>query len=446
MHYGNNMKILLYKPGTSDGSENEMPNLGMGIIARSIKDAGHKVEVYDGHLTYSGVRHDIPLSGYGFDIVALSLVSLEHQKRVSKDEGLSVWLGGPHAYSYYDLIEGFDKIIVGEADGQIDTILNSKERIVQLPHPDKLVSPDYSDFYGKEKMIGYTTYISRGCTNRCSFCQSGHAHGKFRIRPLEDVYQEFDSIKQYPKVETIHMVDDSFSADLLHAKKFLEWYIQQEYPYKLNIFNVRADQIDKELLMLMKLARVTILPIGVESGCQEVYDFVGKGETLEDIRKAIIMIQGMGIIPWLNMIVGLPKDTVKNNRESINWVLGIDDPKIVHWFQYAPFRRTKAYSWLVEEGAIEDGYTPKPYGDRYDKLPWKPDFEIVDFTIQEREVAQLESYLSTHSPILINNINHVIDLCLKYDMMNLLEDWFMFAPIRQYVEKDRPNKQRKGQI
>ena len=433
------MKFLLYKPGTNDGSSGEMPSLGMGIVARSIKDAGHDVQVYDGHMiNLDGVAINVA------DIWAVSAVSLEHN-HIYKPLGHQYWLGGPHAYSYHDKIEGFDKIIVGEADGCINQILNSKERIV-FTKPDKLVSPDYSDFYGNKEMIGYTTYISRGCTNRCSFCQSGHAHGKWRKRNLGEVYQEFDSIKQYPKVETVHIVDDSFSADLTHAKMFLEWYVSQSFPYKLNIFNVRADQIDEELLALMKSAGVNTLPIGVESGDETVYGFIGKGETLEDISLAIEMIQRAGITPWLNMIVGLPKDNPERSLNSVRWVQQVMSPKIVHWFQYAPFRRTKAYSWMVEQGAIKDGYIPKPYGDRYDALPWKPDFDTKDFTAKQREKAQLQAYLSTPSPILINNINHVMDLCVEYDLMDELEEWFILAPLRKYVENDRPYKKRKGQI
>jgi radical SAM superfamily enzyme YgiQ (UPF0313 family) len=434
------MKFLLYKPKTDDGSRGEQPSLGMGIVARSIKDAGHTIEVCDAHM-------DGEKFTWGkYDIMAFSLVSINADIIKPDKCYCPTWLGGPHAYSYADKIDDFDKIIIGEADGQIDTIINSKDRIVNLPRPTKLLAPDYTDFYGNQSMIGYTSYISRGCTNRCSFCQSGHAHGKFRKRDLDGVYQEFDGIRQFPNVQTVHMVDDSFSADIEHAKTFLEWYVSQSFPYKLNIFNVRADQIDYELLDLMKRAGVSVLPIGVESGDETVYGFVGKGENLTDIEIAIEMIQGAGITPWLNMIVGLPKDNPERNRNSIRWAQRVRQPKIVHWFQYAPFRGTKAYSWMVSQGAIKDGYTPNPYGDKYNTLPWKPDFGTSDFTAEEREAAQLEAYLSTRSPILINNINHVMDLCLKYGFMDLLEEWFMFAPIRKYVEKDRPNKQRKGQL
>jgi radical SAM superfamily enzyme YgiQ (UPF0313 family) len=95
--------------------------------------------------------------------------------------------------------------------------------------------------------------------------------------------------------------------------------------------NVRADQIDLELLLLMKMCKVEELPIGVESADPEVFRHVGKGETLEDIKRAIAMIQEAGIIPWLNMIVGLPHDNPKRHQNSLNWILDIPGRKIVHW-------------------------------------------------------------------------------------------------------------------
>jgi radical SAM superfamily enzyme YgiQ (UPF0313 family) len=233
-----------------------------------------------------------------------------------------------------------------------------------------------------------------------------------------------------------------------HAKEFLEFYLREGYAekYALNIFNVRADQLDEEMLALMVRCGIKTLPIGVESADPEVFRYVGKNETLDEIRKGIETIQHAGIVPWLNMIVGLPLDTPERNRNSIEWVKSIPDPKIVHWFQYAPFRRTKAYGFMVAARAIYDGYIPQPYGKRYDELPWFPDFGTRDFTAQQRGLAQLEAFLETRAPILYNSMPKVTDLCLNNGMHNLLADWIRDAPIKEYIENSLKDKQKKGQL
>ena len=263
---------------------------------------------------------------------------------------------------------------------------------------------------------------------------------------MESIREEFKGIHQYPAIRTVHVVDDAFSADIDHAKAFLDFYLSEGFPYKLNIFNVRADQLDAEILSMMKRCGITTLPIGVESADPTVYHYVGKGETLDDIRAGIEKIQAAGIVPWLNMIVGLPHDNPDRNRNSIEWVQSIPDPKVTHWFQYAPFRGTKAYDWMVQRGAIQDGYIPKPYGRRYDDLPWYPDFDTPEFTREDRAVSQLEAFLSTKSPILVNSMQKVMDLCVSNNMLPLLSKWVQDAPIKKYLENSKPDKVRKGQL
>jgi len=172
-------------------------------------------------------------------------------------------------------------------------------------------------------------------------------------------------------------VDDAFTADLEHAKAFLRLFNEGLFDYDPG--NQRqADQLDDEFLHLLS-KNCSILPIGVESADETVFKAIGKGETLEDIKKGILKIQSHGITPWLNMIVGLPKDTFAHHFRSVDWCTYIPDPKIVHWFQYAPFRGTRAYDYFLKQGCFEDGFIPSPYGRRYDELPWEPDFETRVF-------------------------------------------------------------------
>jgi len=420
-----------------------MPSLGMGIVARSAKMDGHKVMVMDGHL--NGKRPGIG----DCDILCVSAVSQEGDDIPRSYDRPYTILGGPHAYSYWDKIgNNIDKIVVGEIDGKFNEVLNGKDRIMFIGNrtSEELLAPDYSDFYGKDKMLGYSTYTSRGCTNVCSFCQSGKAHGKFRVRDNSSLFDEFASIKNYPCVRTIHIVDDAFTADIGHAKSFLEFFLEHGYEriYKLNIFNVRADQLDSEILGMMKRAGVVNLPIGVESADPIVYKAVGKGESLNEIKEGIKLIQESGIVPWLNMIIGLPFDTWERTLNSIEWVESIPAPKIVHWFVYSPFRGTKAYQYYVKRGIIKDGYIPPPYGRRYDNLPWDSDFETPDFTFEERRKAHLYAYLKTKSPILINS--NILKDVISYGFVDDYLLWLKHAPLKDYIDKELPKKHEKEQV
>lgn len=441
-------KVLIWKAGIDDGSQHEMPSLGMGILARSAKMDGHEVTVWDGHML-GGERNGevIPYP----DILCISAVSQENpnNKPIITNDSYTI-LGGPHAYSYHDKIDSpyIDKIVVGEADGKFNEILDSKERVLFIGNrtSEELLAPDYSDFIGKDLMRGYSTYTSRGCTNVCSFCQSGKAHGRWRPRNRDSIRDEFKTIGNYREVKTIHIIDDAFTGNTDHAKRFLDFYLTEEYNslYKLNIFNVRADQLDEEILTMMKRAGVVNLPIGVESADPTVYKAVGKGESLNDIKEGIRLIQESGIVPWLNMIIGLPFDTWERTLNSIEWVESIPDPKIVHWFVYSPFRGTRAYNQFVKDGVIEDGYIPPPYGRRYDNLPWDSDFETPDFTFEERRKAHLCAYLRTGSPILVNS--NILKDVVKYGLKGEYIEWLKKAPLDDYIKNELPKKKEKEQV
>jgi hypothetical protein len=447
--------ILLYKPGLRDGSENELPNIGMAVVAASIREHGDSIVVQDKHF----YRGDYPCYPPIIDFVGMSLVSQEwclEQTQTFLDACCEmhypVIIGGAHAFSYLEFLEKDEriwKVVVGEVDGQWDKVINSKDKVVFLDKPDKLITPDFSDFVGIENMKAYPLYTSRGCTNsHCSFCVAGKGHGKYRKRDYGEAINELVNIGRYPSVKKIYIVDDCFTGDIEFAKQVLDTYLSLDLDkrYELQIINVRADQLDYEILRMIKKCGVKFLPIGVESADHEVFKHVGKGESLEDIRKATDMMQEIGITPWLNMITGLPYDNPERNLNSIKWCCSIPQPRIIHWFQMAPFRKTKAYDYFLEQGSFEDGFIPSAYGRRYDDFPWESDFETKDFSKKERMLANLEGYLRCLSPILVNSQEKVQKTCIENSMGDLYEDWRDNARIQEYVEKNLPDKKEKHQV
>ncbi len=444
--------VLLYKPGLRDGSENEIPNIGMAIVSDSIKRNGDRVYVVDGHFFK---QHKI-VTDFDLDFVAYSLVSQEWSEinailNISGFKKVPVIIGGAHAFSYWEFLEKDEriwKVVVGEIDGQWDKVINSKEKVVFLDKPEKLATPDFSDFVGIDSMKAYPFYTSRGCTNLCSFCAAGKGHGKYRKRDYGETVNELVNIGRYPSVKKIYVVDDCFTGDIEFAKRILDTYLSLDLDkrYELQIINVRADQLDIEILYMMKRCGLKFLPIGVESADQEVFRHVGKGESLEDIRKAIDVMQSVGITPWLNMITGLPYDNPERNMNSIKWCCSIPQPRIIHWFQMAPFRKTKAYDYFLAQGSFEDGFIPSAYGRRYDDFPWESDFETPDFSKKDRMLANLKGYMKCHSPILVNSQEKVIDTCAENGMMDLYWDWRADSNIDEYIKNNLPDKKAKGQV
>jgi radical SAM superfamily enzyme YgiQ (UPF0313 family) len=452
------MRVLIWKPGLNDGSQGEMPHIGMGIVAAEFAKTGARVQIIDEHFKQVP-KHQLTSAISDCDIFACSLVSLEWamprtQAYISHAHSLGkkVLIGGPHAQGYWDLMlddERIWKVVIGEVDGKIwETLIWNSAKIVKLGHAKELSTPDYSTMIGKRNIVAYPIYLSRGCTNLCSFCAAGRVHGRYRVRSIEQAIRELHDIpKLYPNVKRVYIVDDAFTGDIHHAKEFLRQYKTLNFVYHLQAVNVRADQVDSEFLSLLKECGADILPVGVESADPTVFKGIGKGETLDQIREGILEIQKSSLVPWLNMIVGLPYDNPERHANSVNWCIKIPEPKIVHWFQFAPFRGTKAFDILQRQGAIEDEFIPSPYGRRYDELPWEPDFETEDFTKWQRTVAQLEAYLKCGSPVPIVS-KKAERVARQASLEHLWATWQETNKdkIEAYLKNYVPDKKKRGQL
>jgi radical SAM superfamily enzyme YgiQ (UPF0313 family) len=339
------------------------------------------------------------------------------------------------------------KVVIGEADGRFDQILQSEDKVIRLGRSEIFNEPSFSHMIDSKNLITYPLFVSRGCHYNCTFCAATKVFGsRWRGRALEDAFWgELDQIAvNHPECKLIAIIDDAFTQDLEHAKDFLKEYIKRGYPYKVSVFNVRADYIDDEFLSLLKQTGVETLAVGIETADPEVFRMLRKGEKLETIEKAIRLIQKAGITPWLNMVIGLPGDNPDAHQRSLDWILQFDQPRIVQWLIFTPFRGTPAYEYFVERGEIEDGYIPEFQG-RYEMLPDDGMFESKEFSRQAKSLAQLKSYLRCLTPILILSDKKVRKLCKEHGMWDLYENWRANAPIAEFLEKTVPKKIEKGQ-
>jgi len=149
-----------------------------------------------------------------------------------------------------------------------------------------------------------------GCThNKCSFCEAYKAK-KFRVRPFEEVYADLqDARSHYRHVERIFFADGD--ALCLSTERLLQLLgaVRELFPEcsRVGVYG-RATQIlsksEDELICLQK-AGLGIVYIGAESGSDEVLRRIDKGETAEQIIKAVKKAETAGIMTSVTLILGL---------------------------------------------------------------------------------------------------------------------------------------------
>ena len=416
------MELLLYKPQkillinpANKKIHNSFPHLGLAMLSAMLKEAGHLPLILD-YLIFPMVPSiDSFMEQFKPDVVGVSIFSASLSGAVKvvemvKKYYVPIIIGGPHTSIYAEdlMTLGVDYIVKGEAEFAVVQIVEnaSKQqapRIIRVSPPnnlDELPLPDFKSFYNYKEITSYPLLTSRGCPYNCSFCcVSQVSSRKWRPRNVYLCVDELQhAVKYLPKLKNIEVMDDNPTFDIIHFKKFIKAYIQSDLPNKIKEFaiaNIRADKIDEELITLLKEVGVKHIAIGVEHGDEEVFDFIGKRETLANIKLAARLIKSSGIKLGCCFIIGLPKDGMEKTMKSIKLAKELN-ADYYFWNLLAPYKGTKVRGWFEKNGKIlREANEPLIFSGTLDSICPEPYACSNNFSVSEIQRAFLLAMLET---------------------------------------------------
>ena len=146
--------------------------------------------------------------------------------------------------------------------------------------------------------------VTYGCShNTCAFCSMYKAK-KFELRPMDEILEDFDLARQaYSKVGRIFLADgDALIRPAADLERILE-YIAQKFPECERVTCYASpSSIHKrtpEELKRLRERNLTMVYMGLESGCDEVLKRMRKGHTAAEIVSAgidlsVTAISGLG--------------------------------------------------------------------------------------------------------------------------------------------------------
>src|SRR3990172_940723 len=117
----------------------------------------------------------------------------------------------------------------------------------------------------------------------------------------------------------------------------------------------RVDMVDPEMLACMKAAGCWQIGYGVESGDQEILDFVEKKIKLERVRQALAWTKQAGIMTKGFFILGFPKETKATMQKTIEFAKAnpLDDISV---FKLTPLPGSKIYDIAPEYGRFDNDW------------------------------------------------------------------------------------------
>ena len=237
-------------------------------------------------------------------------------------------VGGPHATCVpSDLVEHFDKVIIGEGEKAIIEVLEGKfvgklaqsspiEDLDIIPYPARHLVPikSYHRRVGGRISTGLIT--ARGCPHSCAFCSK--VWGKnVRFRSPENIIGEVEECITRYGIMAFSIRDDTFTLNRKRLFKILDGFKKLDIIWRCL---TRVDQVDKETLMAMKGAGCGQIVYGLENGSQQILDNLGKGTTVEQNIEAISLTKEAGIEAKAAVIVGSPGETWETVQSTIDMI------------------------------------------------------------------------------------------------------------------------------
>ena len=202
-----------------------------------------------------------------------------------------------------------------DRDGKIKSNpgVNLIANLDELPFParDMVLNCDHNSY----RIHSVST--TRGCPYTCSFCADRRFwNGKVRRRSVESVIEELKLLMEKYKAVSIDFVDGTFTYDRKYLQKFCQSLIDERLHIKWGC-TARYDNIDEDLLKLMKRANCSGLYFGLESGSNRVLQSIDKKLTVENIVRVSKMVHESGITCISAVLLGLPDETKEDIKKTI---------------------------------------------------------------------------------------------------------------------------------
>ncbi|MEL6344650.1 MAG: radical SAM protein [Myxococcota bacterium] len=195
----------------------------------------------------------------------------------------------------------------------------------QLPFPARhllppnIYTPIPVDDHAAPKFAMVT---SRGCPHACAFCQKSRSG--YRSHSPEYVVDEIEHLIRDYGVQDIAFVDSLFCSNKRRVHAICDEIIRRGLQDKFSwTCSARVEVVDKPLLAKMKAAGCWRTRFGVESGHDDVLDFISKGITTEKVRQAITAADEVGLRPKAFFMVGHMPDTRDRILSTIEFAKSI---------------------------------------------------------------------------------------------------------------------------
>ncbi len=202
-----------------------------------------------------------------------------------------------------------------------------------LENVDKYYKPAITNY---KRSPTFSIITSRGCFGKCAFCSKAIYGSTCRFFSADYVIRLIKFLIKKYKIKDICFYEDNF----LLSRKRVEEICNRIIKEKIDITwscDARVDQVNYNILKLMKKSGCWEIMYGIESGSQRILDILKKNISLDQIKKAVYMAKKAGINARGFFMIGLPGETEEDIKKTLKFMLELPlDEMYLNYFTPVP--------------------------------------------------------------------------------------------------------------
>lgn len=279
----------------------------------------------------------------------LSLLIASKIKKIN--ENITIVFGGPHCAPHMqgkEIIKdnSVDMLVIGEGEVTLDEIVNLIDRygkvdfckgtwlkkndeVVNCGNRDLIVDlnqlpfADFGDFTldSYDEPYRLPIYLSRGCPNRCVYCNENSFWRGYRCRSGKRVFEEMNyHVNKHRGVTHFDFADSLVNANVKELFHMADLIIRERLEITWGGQAMIRPYMTPELLNKLKLSGCVCLAYGTESGSQKVLDLMKKGFTIGEAERVIRDTHDAGIDAVTNFMFGFPGETDEDFEKTLDFI------------------------------------------------------------------------------------------------------------------------------
>ena len=233
---------------------------------------------------------------------------------------------------------------IGSVPGLLYRDQNLVRRTARPMGPDLPQAPpafhlfDLDLYPGGRRSIKLPFALSRGCSwGRCSFCRDQRLLSRLPVQPPGELLRDhLRTTLHATGVEELHFVDDCASPLALEQIALL---LAAEFPGTSWMANTRfSPKLTEQRCQILRQGGCRYLILGLEAYNDELLRRYRKGISVRLINRTLGHLRAAGIPARVNMIVGLPGETVTEALAAHQALQRLLAEGLIQAITYSPFQ------------------------------------------------------------------------------------------------------------